>query len=143
MAAKVVPKPMTKPRISDRENLGMSRLEVSRGTRSWQLHRVIKLNNRSARLAPLNPCMATPSDCLLVERDLRCPFDAVLSHSAQGLTADRVPINASPLPTLTCSVRGSPTSLYRALASMLEDAQMMSPVSDASSLDTPTDVQHE
>ncbi len=33
-AAKVVPSPATNPRISDRWNLGMNRLDVSRGTRS-------------------------------------------------------------------------------------------------------------
>jgi len=33
-AAKVVPNPAKKPKISDRRRLGMSRLRVSRGTRS-------------------------------------------------------------------------------------------------------------
>jgi hypothetical protein len=59
-AAKVVPNPATKPKISDRCNLGTNKLFVSRGTRSWQLHKNIRLKTMTANITLLNRSMRTP-----------------------------------------------------------------------------------
>jgi hypothetical protein len=47
IAAKVVPNPATNPRISDRRNLGTSRLDVSCGTNPAQLQSAMRLSRRT------------------------------------------------------------------------------------------------
>src|SRR3954452_3824672 len=49
-AAKVVPNPATKPKISDRLNSGRNRLWVSFGIKPWQPQSTIRLRKRTTRL---------------------------------------------------------------------------------------------
>ena len=74
-AANVVPKPATKPNISDRRNPGKNRLCVSRGTRSWQPQSVVRLKNRTTSvllLAAHRPCRPTGNETLCT----RCPGES-------------------------------------------------------------------
>jgi hypothetical protein len=77
-AAKVVPNPATKPRISDRWNRGTRRLEVSYGTNPWQLQRVIKAGRARASVNLLNRVIAT----MRFPRDLSlCLFGRAYSEA--------------------------------------------------------------
>ena len=52
--AKVVPRPATKPKISERCNSGMRRLRMSRGTSSWQPHNMMQIRKRTTSATLLN-----------------------------------------------------------------------------------------
>src|SRR6516164_7325092 len=65
-AAKVVPKPATKPRTSDRVNLGMSRDDVSCGIRPSQPSSVNTLTKRTATIHTLNLPLHIPASLAVI-----------------------------------------------------------------------------